>query len=331
VNPDLRSLLDRRLLIVTGKGGTGKTSVAAALGLLAAGEGLDTAVVEVGSEPLLPRLLGGDPTDAPTEEFATQPTWMAPHLSTLRIVPRVAFEEYVGIQLHIKALARALVRNAPFQHLLDAAPGWRELITLGKLWHLTTLLDGDRPRWQLIVVDAPASGHGLSFLSVPSVVIDAVRLGPLRRHTERVQELLQDPERTCVLPVTLPEELPVAETLELCERLRALGLAAGPLIANGVESAPALADTDATLAALASLPEGEAPSPLVEPAALAQAFGQRLARAALQRDFLERLDRESGLPHLELPYLTEGIDGPAGIRRLAHALASVPGPREAAA
>ena len=185
---------------------------------------------------------------------------------------------------------------------------------------LSSLQVGRRPRWELIVVDAPATGHGLSFLSVPGVVLEAVRIGPLRRHTERVQELLQDPERTRVLPVTLPEELPIKETLELCERLRSLGLATGPLIANAVESAPALGDLDAVLEALADVPDAEAPTPLVEPGALSEALRQRAQRAAMQRHFLAELDAQSGLAHLELPYLTEGIDGPAGVARLAQAL-----------
>ena len=303
MTPILESLLEHRLLIVTGKGGTGKTSVAAALGLMAAQRGRETAVVEVGDEPEL-----------------SQPVAVGPRLSTLRIVPQLAFEEYLGLQLRVKRLAHALVHNPAFQRLLEAAPGWRELITLGKIWHRSSQQVGGRPRWELIVVDAPSTGYGLSFLSVPGVVLEAVRIGPLRRHTERVQDLLQDPERTLILPVTLAEELPIKETLELCEQLRSLGLASGPLIANAVESEPALDDVDAVLEGLADVLNAEAPTPLVDPGALSWALRQRTRRAAMQRRFLAELDARSGLAHLELPYLTEGIDGPAGVARLARAL-----------
>ncbi len=326
MNSTLSSLLERRLVIVTGKGGTGKSCVAAALARLAAGAGRRTLVVEVGTESVLPRLLGLEPDPAVSPGETREVT---PELSTLHIVPRVALEEYLELQLRVAAFARAVARNAAFSRLLDAAPGWRELITLGKLWHLSTRSVGGRPLWPLIVVDAPATGHGLSFLSVPRVVIDAVRIGPLRRHTERVQELLQDAERTRVLPVTLAEELPVSETLELCGRLADLGLAAGPLIANCVESAPAL-DAAPVLEALGSLPSG-GPTGLCEPSALAGALTQRVRRASLQRGFLARLERETGLARLELPDLGEGIDGPEGIERLAAALVDATLRPEAAA
>jgi anion-transporting ArsA/GET3 family ATPase len=307
-------LLARRLLVITGKGGVGKTSVAGALGSCAARRGLETVVVEVTDPPVLPGLLGVD--DPPLDR---EPQELAPHLHWLRIDPLDALSEYLELQLPVRLLVRGVLRNAGFRRLLEAAPGWRELITLGKLWYLETRTDdASRPRWDLLIVDAPATGHGLSFLSVPGVVTDTVRLGPLRRHTEWVQALLRDPERTVVVPVTLPEELPIKETLELRERVRGLGLALGPLIANGVEPGPELVEPERVLAALetASRSGDDAAAPLPPLSVLREVLDHGLRRAVLQRAFLERLRNDHGEPVYELPMLPDGAD----VERLADAL-----------
>ncbi|HTO70462.1 MAG TPA: ArsA family ATPase [Myxococcota bacterium] len=316
----LAELVSRRLLLVTGKGGTGKTRIAAALGVLAAREGVRTVVVELGDSNVLPELL---PPSAPQRraDRDREPRPVGENLFSLSLVPEAALQEYLELQLHVKLLARAIVGNAAFHRFLDAAPGWRELITLGKLWHLASLEDGrGAPRWPLVVVDAPATGHGLSLLSVPSVVLDTVRMGPLRRNTDRVHELMTDAARTLVVPVTLPEELPVNETLELRARVRELGVALGPVVANGVEPELALAQPERALADLARLPRGAAPSPFAEPDVVAAAARHRLARAATQREFLDVLARELGEPPVRVPWLASGVDDAAGVGALADAL-----------
>lgn len=312
----LSRLLARRLVLVTGKGGTGKTTVAAALGRLAADSGVRTLVVELGHAPVLPALLvGGEATDSAPDR---EPAPAGPDLFTLRLVPEEALLEYLELQLRVRALARGIVKNAGFRRFLEAAPGWRELITLGKLWHLVTREDAHgKPRWPLIVVDAPATGHGLSLLSVPTVILDTVRLGPLRRNTDLVQALLTDATRTLVLIVTLLEELPVNETLELRERVRALGLAPGPVVANGVEPPLELPDAERVLAAVARLDGARAPSPLADPVALCAAARHRLLRGRMQGEFRARLERELGAPTLELPWLAQGVDGPDDVAALA--------------
>ena len=315
----LAALLSRRLLLVTGKGGTGKTSIAAALGLLAARTGRRTLVVELGDSDALRELLVG--ADAGEETRSREPEPIAENLFALQLVPEHALEEYLGLQLHVRMVARAIVGNAAFHRFLDAAPGWRELITLGKLWHLASLEErSGAQRWPLIVVDAPATGHGLSLLSVPNVILDTVRMGPLRRNTDRVHELMTDAARTWVLPVTLPEELPTNETLELRTRVRELGMSLGPVIANGVEPELGLPDPDRALAALARLRRGVAPSPLAEPEVVTAAARHRLARERMQREYLELLARETGAPPLEVPWLAGGVDGPEGVGALADRL-----------
>ncbi len=311
-------LLARRLLIVTGKGGVGKTTLAAALGALAARRGQRTLVVELGAETLLPELLC-EPGRRPAAGDGRTPVELSRDLYALHLSPEIALTEYLELQLRVVRLVRLVTRNAGFQRLLDAAPGWRELITLGKIWHLTSLEDGaGRALWPLCIVDAPASGHGLSLLSVPNVVLDTVRLGPLRRHTDRVQALIRDPARTLVLPVSLPEELPVKETQELCARVSDLGIALGPLLANGVERRAELPDLSALFAALGDAHIEGLPS-AHELRAIAE---HKLRRQTLQRDFLRRL--AAGFPHsvLELPFLEGGVDTRAAIDALADALES---------
>ncbi len=312
----LTDFLSRRVLLVTGKGGTGKTSVAAALGVAAARAGVRAVVVELGSSDLLAELLG--PGTA-AKQANREPVEVAPNLFRFRLEPERALEEYLALQLHVRLFARAIVGNSAFHAFLDAAPGWRELITLGKLWHLVSLEEHGRPRWPLLVVDAPATGHGLSLLSAPSVVIDTVRMGPLRRNTDRVQELLTDPARTWVVPVTLLEELPVRETLELRARVRELGVGLARVIANGVEPALALPDPERALAAAARAPKG-APSPLAEPEVVIPAARHRLARHRMQREFRDSLARETGEAVFELPWLARGVDGPDGVSALADSL-----------
>ncbi len=311
-------LLARRLLLVTGKGGTGKTSVAAALGRLAADAGVRTLVVELGHAAVLPDLLGAQRAsgDRPREPLAA-----GPNLFTLRLIPEDALLEYLELQLRVRRLARGIVGNAGFRRFLEAAPGWRELITLGKLWHMVTREDArGRPVWPLIVIDAPATGHGLSLLSTPTVILDTVRLGPLRRNTDLVQALLTDASRTLVLIVSLLEELPVNETLELRARVRELGLGLGPVIANGVEPPLVLPDAERVLEVVASLDGANAPSPLADPRAICASARHRLSRARMHAGFLERLARETASAPLVLPWLEQGVDGPDGVAQLARHL-----------
>ncbi len=315
MSPGLRSILRRRLVLIGGKGGTGKTSLTAALAWLAREGGRRVVVAELSHETVLPRLLCETP---PADAGAPrrQPQKLAPGMYHLRISPTEQLEEYLETQIRVRALVRVITRNAGFRRLLDAAPGWRDLIALGKLWHLTTLHDSGGPAWPLLIVDAPATGHGLSLLSVPGAALDAIRGGPLRRHTAQVQSLLTDPARTLVLPVALAEELPVREVAELRARVDELGIRTGPTLANALE--PPL--DPAVEAAIAGLEPAHRDAPaLVEPRALRELASRQGARARLQAGFVERLVEDSG-PVLSLPYLVDSIDGPQGTAALADAL-----------
>jgi anion-transporting ArsA/GET3 family ATPase len=312
----LERLLRYRILIVTGKGGTGKTSVSAALAELASARGIDVLVIEVTREGPLQALLGRGPGIGPDD--GRTPVRLREHLFALRIDPRTALEEYLELQLHLRGVVRPVVRNTTFGRLLDAAPGWRELITLGKIWHLEQQRLQGAPRHGLLIVDAPATGHGLSLLSVPKVVVEMVRMGPLRRQTEQVQALMLDHGRTRVVLVTLAEELPVLETLELSARAGELGMAVGPVLANAME--PEFGSDAAARELLAALPDATPVPPLVAPRTLEQILDFTHRRASLQRNFLDQLRRALAAPVVALPRLLRPIDDASGARGLAEAL-----------
>jgi anion-transporting ArsA/GET3 family ATPase len=315
-----RSLLERRLVIVTGKGGTGKTAVAAALGVAAAQAGLRALVAEVSADEQIPeRIRPGSP------DSGYEGRELRPGLRSMQIDPFAALAEYLGLQIGTPGLVRRVLGAHAFRQLMDAAPGWRELITLGKVWHLEQMQLDSEPRYDLIVVDAPATGHGVAFLSVPRVVVSALRTGPLRRHSKLVEEMLEDPERTLLLPVALAEELPARETAELVSRVQAeVGIYVDRVVVNAVVQAPfppGLEDLDRSLAALApDLDLGSLPPPR----ALASAAAFLRARHELNRRYTARIGAETGLPVVELPYLGQGLDAPGALDALAGALLAPP-------
>jgi anion-transporting ArsA/GET3 family ATPase len=313
----LPSLLQRRLLIVTGKGGTGKTSVVAALGLAAARAGRRVLLVETGRDEVLPRLLG--PLAAPAGYAGRE---HRPGLTSMRMDPYEALTEYLGLQLGVPRLVRGVLGNRGFRQFLDAAPGWRELITLGKVWHLEqqTGAGGERLH-DLLVIDAPATGHGLTLLDVPRVVAAAVRAGPLRRNAERVEAMLRDPAATVLLPVALPEELPARETAELVARVRdEIGIPIDRVIVNAMPDRPfpeGLEDLDQLLAAART----DAAIPGLPDVSVVARCAHHLAeRYELASEFLARIGEWTALPTIALPHFPGGIESPEQLEALGSGL-----------
>lgn len=319
------SLLDRRLVIVTGKGGTGKTTVAASLALAAARAGLRVLVAEVGRDEQLPGLL--DPGSAPAGYAGRE---VAPGVRAMRIDPFEALGEYLGLQLKVTALVDLVLANASFRQLMSATPGWRELITLGKVWHLERMRKEDgRPLYDLIVVDAPATGHGVTFLDAPRVVVSAVRAGPLRRQSLEVERLLEDPARCVVLPVALPEELPTRETAELIDRVRALGVAVDRVVVNAMPAPPfpeAVPDLDERLA---TVPEKTLAPGRVE--LLRSCSHHLIGRYHMNRRYADQLASSTGLPSVWLPLVAAGIRKGSDLEPVAQALLAPDGDERAGA
>jgi energy-coupling factor transporter ATP-binding protein EcfA2 len=210
------SLLDKRLVVVTGKGGAGKTTVAAALGLAAARQGKRVVLCEVGGHDRLPELV--------------------PELTTVSVAPEEAKREWLRYQLKSRTLAGVLGGSNLFQYLTAAAPGLTELVTIGKVWDLAQLEPrAGGPTYDLAIVDAPATGHGLAMLRAPSTYASIARVGPVGRHAERIDSFLRDRAQTGVISVALPEEMPVNETVEFERALgRELAMSIDAILVNAV-------------------------------------------------------------------------------------------------
>jgi anion-transporting ArsA/GET3 family ATPase len=217
------SLYDKRLVIVSGKGGVGKSTVSAAIGMAAAGRGRQTLLVEVASQERMSLLFDqGGPIG-----YHVTPVY--PGLDAFSIDPQKALEEYLVSQLKVRAMVERLVSSAGFGHVAAAAPGLRELVTLAKIRQLL-----EHGRHDFVVVDAPATGHGLGFLKVPRTFTRVARVGPVHTRAVWVSELLEDPAQTAVVLVTTPEELPVSETLEAIADVAGHGVPLAGVVANAV-------------------------------------------------------------------------------------------------
>jgi anion-transporting ArsA/GET3 family ATPase len=203
-------LLDRRLLFVTGKGGVGKTTVAAALGLLGAREGKRTLVCEVDAKGNL-----ADFYEMAPPGFEAQPVQSQPNLRVMSMDTEESLKEYLSLQLKIPLLAKIGPLARTFDFLANAAPGVKEILTVGKLtWEVR------EQHYDLVVVDAPATGHIVGQLRAPQAINELVKVGMVRDQTGWMKDILGDPAQTGVVIVASPEEMPVTESLELIEHLR---------------------------------------------------------------------------------------------------------------
>ena len=234
----LAALLRKRVLFFTGKGGVGKTTVASALALAAARAGKKTLLVEIGDNQRAARLLGLPAQDNPTNI----PQEFSPALSVLSTSGATALEEYLHLIIPVKRLVRLLVESRPYQYFVAAAPGLKELLTLGKIWYEERRrknADIRQPRWDLLIVDLPATGHGLQYLTMPRAAHDTFQDGVIHREAERIAAWLQNPETTAINMVTVAEELPVSETQEIYRQLAdTMHLPLGLLFVNRVHEVP---------------------------------------------------------------------------------------------
>jgi anion-transporting ArsA/GET3 family ATPase len=286
--------LDKRLLFVTGKGGVGKTTVSAALALAAAERGKRTIVCEVSRQERMSRAFR-------REGVGFSETELAERFWAISIDPEDALFEYLRDQIGSRRIASFLFQNRIFEYLAAAAPGVRELATIGKVWELAQLERRNRRNapYDLVIVDAPATGHGVGMLRTPRTFRDIARVGPIARQADRIDAFLRDRRTTGVVAVALPEEMPVTETIELRGSLGdQIGLDFDAVVVNGLypeRFEPAEAERIQS--------SNGAGSPAAR-AALREALWEH-HRAREQRSQLERLEAAVGTDVVTLPYLFE--------------------------
>lgn len=306
-------LLDRRLLFVTGKGGVGKTTVAASLGLLAAQQGKRTLVCEVDAKGNLADFFESGRT-------GFDPSKVQENLWAMSMQTEQSLKEYLRLQLHVPLLSRIGPLARTFDFVATAAPGVKEILTVGKLcWEVR------ESHYDMVVVDAVASGHIIGQLTAPQAINELVQVGMVRNQTGWMLDMLDDPLLTGVVIVSAPEEMPVSETLELAERLRTetdVSLAA--VVVNRVlpelfgrreEEVFDRINTPTVAERLGDELGGDA-QPLLDAATLAVTL--RRTRAGHLSRLRENLPPD--LPQLYVPYLFTRAHGVRATRQVAEAL-----------
>jgi anion-transporting ArsA/GET3 family ATPase len=300
-------LRDRELAFVTGKGGVGRTTVALAMALSAARAGRRTVLCELAGQARAPRLYGRDTVRAGREVPLEERLWAT------TIDPALALEEWAARQIGSRRLVGLLTRSRTLAAFVDAAPGARELLAITKAWEL-----GRRERWtrglgayDLVVVDGPASGHGVGMLRAPRTFAEIARVGPIAAQAREVAELLEDAGRSALVAVAQPAELPVSETLELEGRVvAALGRPLDAVVVNGVlPGRLRAADLDRLVAGDGALPP-----------AIVAAARRRHGQATVQQGQLRRLRRHAGAAVTTLPFLSRPALGVEDVRELASSL-----------
>jgi len=301
------SLFDKQLVIIAGKGGVGRTTVAAAMAMASAHKGKRVLLAQTKSKERLSALFGVPPV-------GTDLVRVRERLWAVNMTPQAALREYGSMVLRSEFIARQVLENKVSRAFLHAVPGLEDYSMLGKVWyHTTEQIEDGKPKWDQVILDGPATGHLITMLQIPQAILEAVPEGPLTRPAQAARDLLRDPRRTAMSIVTLAEDLPSNEAIELSRRAtEKVGVTLGPLVVNALY--PPRFVTGVSARALAALPEDVGDAAL-QPLVTAARTAER--RRALNDRYLERLRREVPVPQAQLPYLFTDNFGPKAVEDLA--------------
>jgi anion-transporting ArsA/GET3 family ATPase len=321
---EVGATLDSRLVLVTGKGGVGKSSVAAAIAVAAARTGRRTALVEVEGRQTFSKLFSTPAWDFTEREFR-------PDLFGLSVDPEASLGEYLEMFYGARRISKLVVGSTAVEFATTAAPGIKDVLLIGKVKEMERRRDSDgRFHYDLVVVDSPPTGRIVNFLRAPDATTELVNLGPIRTQAQSLVDMLLDADRTKVVLATLLEEMPVTETLDGIGALGELGVALGPVVANRVledrfdDAGRKALTEDLDAAGLAGVLAGAGVEVEVEAAEELLALGmEHLDRVELQRTLRDQLERKLHLPLIELPEVDATEFGPDQIGILADALEGV--------
>jgi anion-transporting ArsA/GET3 family ATPase len=309
----LDTLLSRRVVFLTGKGGVGKSVVGSAFALAARERGKRVLLVEVAAPLEAARLLGGPPSRG-------RETEALPGLFTVNLDPAAVMDEYVRHVVKLEILTRRILGSLIYRRFFAAAPGLKELMVLGKIMVLEEARHrfSKKPLWDLVVVDAPATGHGLAFLKVPLAASAAVPVGPVGHNARRVLALLRDPRRTALVVVAVPEEMAVVEAVQFRTLAKdELMMEPLALVLNACHERRFTDEDEAEVLRLtAEGRDGDIERDVPLPAAL-RAARRQIRRRKLTRFYRDRLRRAFDAPLVSLPFLFREALGRDDIRLLA--------------
>lgn len=303
----VRAMLARPLQVVAGKGGVGRSILASALALSFARRGLRTLLLEVNSANSAATYLGVAPA-------VDEPRLVVDNLWLCRMTPAGALREYALMVLKFKALYTLVFENKLVKYLLRSIPSLAEFTMAGKTWFHTTERHTDgSPKYERIIVDAPATGHAITYLSVARTVADIAPAGIMKTASEKMAEVVESKDSSCLHVVTLPEEMPLNEGLEIIAQARSrLRMAVGLGFVNRMLTPILAEDEGEVFARLVARAERE-----LELAPYVQATKRRIDREALQASYLRRFENESGAPVLSIPELESKRIDLAAIERIA--------------
>jgi anion-transporting ArsA/GET3 family ATPase len=302
-------LLDKKLVFVTGKGGVGKSTVALAMGIAGAARGKRTIVCEISRQQNASRLFRKG-------EIGFNEVALADNLWAISIDPDESMREYLLLQLKVRAMRDLLVRSRLFNYLAAATPGLKELVTIGKIWELAQPQRRVKKarEYDLVVVDAPATGHGIAFLQTPRTFAGIARVGPIHNQAKELDRYITDHATTGVAIVAIPEEMPVNESASLERTLDdQLGVAVDRVYMNAMYPERFdEGDARELEQALDGIDGG--------PRAAINAALSQYRRSLTQREQLERLKQQVSSPIKTLPFIFKPKLEIPEVERLAAAL-----------